>query len=81
MCSFHQTEDGKWRADKVIDVPSWKVSGWALPEMPGIITDILISMDDRFLYLSNWVQGIHADEENIGDRYDVVSSRSLIPQF
>lgn len=55
--SFHKTEDGKWRADKVIDVPSWKVSGWALPEMPGIITDILISLDDRFLYLSNWVQG------------------------
>ena len=25
--------------------------------MPGIITDILISLDDRFLYLSNWVQG------------------------
>jgi selenium-binding protein 1 len=51
-------EDGKWAADKVIDVPSWKVSNWALPSMPGIITDILISMDDRFLYLSNWVQGI-----------------------
>lgn len=57
-CSFHQLEDGKWAADKVIDVPSWKVSNWALPSMPGIITDILISMDDRFLYLSNWVQGI-----------------------
>ncbi|XP_046442231.1 methanethiol oxidase-like [Daphnia pulex] len=54
---FHQLEDGKWAADKVIDVPSWKVSNWALPSMPGIITDILISMDDRFLYLSNWVQG------------------------
>ena len=25
--------------------------------MPGIITDILISLDDRFLYISNWVQG------------------------
>lgn len=50
-------EEGKWKAEKVIDIPSWKVSGWALPEMPGIITDILISLDDRFLYLSNWVQG------------------------
>ena len=28
-----------------------------MPQMPGIITDILISMDDRFLYVSNWVQG------------------------
>lgn len=54
---FYEDEGGKWRADKVIDIPAWKVSGWALPEMPGIITDILISLDDRFLYLSNWVQG------------------------
>lgn len=23
----------------------------------GLITDILISMDDRFLYLSNWLHG------------------------
>ena len=46
-----------WKAEKVIDIPSWKVDNWALPEMPGIITDILISLDDRFLYLSNWVQG------------------------
>jgi selenium-binding protein 1 len=57
VCSFHRLEDGKWKADKVIDVPSWKVSNWALPSMPGIITDILISMDDRYLYFSNWVQG------------------------
>lgn len=54
---FYQTDDGSWKADKVIDVPPWKVSGWALPEMPGIITDILISLDDKFLYFSNWVQG------------------------
>uniref|UniRef100_A0A8D0GCY1 Methanethiol oxidase n=1 Tax=Sphenodon punctatus TaxID=8508 RepID=A0A8D0GCY1_SPHPU len=25
--------------------------------MPGFITDILISLDDRFLYLSNWIHG------------------------
>jgi len=54
---FHQLDNGEWTADKVIDISSWKVSNWALPEMPGIITDILISLDDRFLYLSNWVQG------------------------
>lgn len=54
---FHQLDNGEWTADKVIDIPSWKVSNWALPEMPGIITDILISLDDRFLYMSNWVQG------------------------
>ena len=25
--------------------------------VPGLITDILISMDDRFLYFSNWLHG------------------------
>jgi len=54
---FHRLDDGSWTADKVIDIPSWNVNRWALPQMPGIITDILISMDDRFLYVSNWVQG------------------------
>ncbi|VDO99190.1 unnamed protein product [Heligmosomoides polygyrus] len=34
-----------------------KVEGWMLPEMPSLITDILISMDDRFLYISNWLHG------------------------
>ena len=25
--------------------------------MPGLITDIVLSMDDRFLYISNWLHG------------------------
>lgn len=54
---FFKNENGTWSAEKVIDVPNKKVEGWALPEMPGIITDLLISLDDRYLYFSNWVQG------------------------
>ncbi|XP_077996711.1 methanethiol oxidase-like [Glandiceps talaboti] len=54
---FFKTEDGTWAAEKVIDIPSKKVEGWALPEMPGLITDILISLDDKFLYFSNWLHG------------------------
>ena len=41
----------------MISVPSVKVEGWALPDMPALITDVLISMDDNYLYLSNWLQG------------------------
>jgi selenium-binding protein 1 len=26
--------------------------------MPGLITDILVSLDDKFLYLSNWLHGM-----------------------
>lgn len=25
--------------------------------MPGLITDIILSLDDKYLYLSNWLQG------------------------
>jgi hypothetical protein len=34
------------------------VEGWVLPSVPPLITDILISLDDRFLYLSNWLRGM-----------------------
>lgn len=54
---FYRKEDGTYAAHKVIDVPPKTVEGWALPEMPGIITDILVSLDDRYLYFSNWAHG------------------------
>ncbi|XP_077111590.1 methanethiol oxidase [Ranitomeya variabilis] len=54
---FFKGKDGKWAAEKVIQVPAKKVHGWALSDMPGLITDILISLDDRFLYFSNWLHG------------------------
>ena len=41
----------------MIKVPNKKVEGWMLPEMPGMVTDILLSLDDRFLYFSNWLHG------------------------
>lgn len=54
---FYKNQENHWSAEKVIQVPSKKVEGWALPEMPGLITDILISLDDKFLYFSNWIHG------------------------
>jgi selenium-binding protein 1 len=45
---------GPWRAKKVIQVePIMPTAGL----IPGLITDILVSMDDRFLYFSNWLHG------------------------
>merc|ERR1712001_13344 len=57
MYRFFKTDAGDWAAEKVIDIPSKKVDGWVLPEMPGVMTDILISMGDKYLYFSNWVHG------------------------
>jgi len=52
-----QPSDEKFTCEKVIDVPAKQVSGWMLPEVNGMITDILLSLDDRFLYFSCYLQG------------------------
>jgi len=57
MYRFYKTDAGDWAAEKVIDIPNKEVDGWILPEMPGVMTDILISMDDKYLYFSNWLHG------------------------
>lgn len=37
---------------------SWlPVSGWALPQLPPLITDILLSLNDKWLFFSNWLRG------------------------
>merc|ERR1712203_1013423 len=43
MFRIFKTEKGDWDAEKVIDIPNKKVEGWIMPEMPGVMTDILIS--------------------------------------
>merc|ERR1712048_176473 len=40
-----------------IQVDAVEMSNWALPAMPGLVTDVLISMDDKYLYFSNWLHG------------------------
>ncbi|XP_077177643.1 methanethiol oxidase-like [Paroedura picta] len=53
----YKTQDGNWAAEKVIQIPSKKVSGWSLPEMPAFSSYIVVSLDDRFLYMSNFIHG------------------------
>jgi selenium-binding protein 1 len=46
-----------WQVEKVIEVPAAKnVKGWDIP-VPGLITDLVLSMDDKYLYFSNWLHG------------------------
>ncbi|XP_031845873.1 methanethiol oxidase [Nomia melanderi] len=54
---FDKTPEGDWFAEKVIQIPPKEVDGWVAPQMPGMITDILLSLDDKYLYLSNWLHG------------------------
>ncbi|XP_077176375.1 methanethiol oxidase-like [Paroedura picta] len=54
---FYKAEDGSWTTEKVIQIPNKRVSGWLFPEMAAFSYCILISLDDRFLYMSNYIHG------------------------
>jgi methanethiol oxidase len=50
--------NGSYRAEPVIEVDNEALEGWPLPGgVPGVITDVVVSMDDRFVYFSNWLHG------------------------
>ena len=54
---FHRS-NGSFRTEPVIEVENEALDGWPLPGgVPGLITDVVLSMDDRFLYFSNWLHG------------------------
>eukprot|EP01023_Acetabularia_acetabulum_P048313 TRINITY_DN5102_c0_g2_i5.p2 TRINITY_DN5102_c0_g2~~TRINITY_DN5102_c0_g2_i5.p2 ORF type:complete len:490 (+),score=112.26 TRINITY_DN5102_c0_g2_i5:106-1575(+) len=50
-------DDAEFKWDVVVEQNWVDVEGWALPQMPPLISDILISLDDKFLYFSNWLRG------------------------
>ncbi|XP_051173557.1 methanethiol oxidase [Leptopilina boulardi] len=54
---FFKNDTGTWSAEKVIQIPPKKVEGWLDQYVSGMITDILISLDDKYLYFSNWLHG------------------------
>ena len=54
---FHFYDAGtEYRADPVIDVEAREHDDWDMP-VPGLVTDLLVSMDDRYLFFSNWLHG------------------------
>jgi methanethiol oxidase len=56
-------DNGSWAADPVIATEPVELEGWPFP-LPSLMTDIVLSMDDRALYVANWLHGdLH--------RYDV----------
>ena len=55
MWHWHKS-NGHWQVEKIVDIPSLELEGWPIP-VPSLITDFLVSMDDRYIYLSNWLHG------------------------
>src|SRR5580704_4231719 len=54
---WHLYKDGdEWKAEKVIEVEGKELKGWDFP-VPGLISDLVVSLDDRWLYFSNWLHG------------------------
>lgn len=56
MWHYHRQADGKWACDKVIQVEPVKIDAFPFP-LPGLITDLVLSLDDKWLYFSNWLHG------------------------
>jgi methanethiol oxidase len=55
MWRFHRS-NGSWSADPVITTEGVELEGWPFP-LPALITDLVLSMDDRALYFSDWLHG------------------------
>ncbi|MEM8699648.1 MAG: selenium-binding protein SBP56-related protein, partial [Pseudomonadota bacterium] len=63
---FHYYKKGRKNVvEKVIDIPPIDVVGWPI-QVPSLITDYLVSMDDQWLYLCNWLHG-DVRQYNISD--------------
>jgi methanethiol oxidase len=57
-------DNGKWRIQKVIEIPAEPASADQLPPalkpfgaVPPLVTDINLTLDDKFLYVSCWATG------------------------
>ncbi len=51
-------DNGSWATGKVIDVGNEELQGWPLEGgVPGLITDLVLSLDDKDLFFSNWLHG------------------------
>lgn len=62
--TWYKTDDGSWDARKVITIPAVPADEQDLPPalkpfkaVPPLITDIDLSLDDKFLYVSCWGTG------------------------
>ncbi|XP_056366739.1 methanethiol oxidase-like [Oenanthe melanoleuca] len=54
---YKPCERENWAVEEVIRIPAKDVSGWIMPKMPAFIADLIISADDRFLFVCNWLHG------------------------
>uniref|UniRef100_T1H1P7 Methanethiol oxidase n=1 Tax=Megaselia scalaris TaxID=36166 RepID=T1H1P7_MEGSC len=54
---YKEPDSDKFVATKVIDCYPKKVEGYSSEYVNGMMSDILLSLNDKFLYFSNWLHG------------------------
>lgn len=76
-------EDGEWKARKVITIPAEPADADDLPEIlkpfgavPPLVTDINLSLDDKFLYVSCWGTG-ELQQYDVSDPFNPVLTGSV----
>lgn len=76
-------ENGKWGAKKVIEIPAEPAEPEKLPPalqpfaaVPPLVTDINLSLDDKFLYVSCWGTG-ELKQFDVSDPYKPVEVGSV----
>jgi selenium-binding protein 1 len=55
---FHwfKDENNEWQIERIIKVDPVNLDSWPMP-VPSLISDLILSMDDNFLYFANWFHG------------------------
>lgn len=76
-------KDGEWKVRKVITIPAEPADPELLPPMlkgfgavPPLITDLNLSLDDRFLYVSCWGTG-ELKQYDVSDPFNPVETGSV----
>jgi methanethiol oxidase len=80
---WHQQEDGRWAATKVITIPAEPADPDLLPPalkpfaaVPPLISDLDLSVDDRWLYVSCWGTG-ELKQYDVADPFHPVETGSV----
>jgi selenium-binding protein 1 len=78
-----RNDPGEWKAKKVITIPAEPANPDDLPDLlkgfkavPPLVTDINLSVDDRFLYVSCWGTG-ELRQYDVSDPFNPVLAGSL----
>jgi methanethiol oxidase len=80
---WHRTDDGTFAAEKVISIPAEPATEDELPPalkpfgaVPPLVTDIELSVDDQFLYVSCWGTG-ELRQYDVSDPFNPVLTGSV----